>query len=62
MAKKGGNPDNLQPFKTDRDEPLTEQINLRVTKSMKDEVQKQPNPPEFIREAIQEKLDKQKDA
>ncbi|MBD2596277.1 hypothetical protein BCD64_15920 [Nostoc sp. MBR 210] len=56
-----GNPDiKNHGFKTDREEPLTERLNLRITKSMKEELSQQDDPPEFCREAIQEKLDKQK--
>ncbi|MFB2773317.1 hypothetical protein ACE1AT_29200 [Pelatocladus sp. BLCC-F211] len=53
-----GNPNiKNHGFKTDRDKPLTEYIHLRVTEDMKVEVQKQKNPPEFCRQAIQKALD-----
>ncbi|MBD2299453.1 hypothetical protein BCD64_10425 [Nostoc sp. MBR 210] len=56
-----GNPEiKNHGFKTDRDKPLTEYVHLRVTKEMKEAIQQQDDPPEFCREAIQEKLDKQK--
>ncbi|KOP26542.1 hypothetical protein AMR41_09870 [Hapalosiphon sp. MRB220] len=55
-----GNPQNLKPFTTDREEPLTERINLRIPKSMKDELSEKDNPPEYCREAIREKLDRDK--
>jgi hypothetical protein len=55
-----GNPDSLKPFTTDREEPLTEQMNIRMTKSMKEEVKAKDNPGEFCREAIREKLDREK--
>ncbi|MEH2026784.1 hypothetical protein [Nostoc sp.] len=56
-----GNPDiKNYGFKTGREEPLTEKMNLRMTKSMKEEVQQQDNPPEFCREAIQERLNRNK--
>ncbi|MEH1891483.1 MAG: hypothetical protein V7K92_19195 [Nostoc sp.] len=60
MPNPKGNPKSLKPFTTDREEPLTEKMNIRMTKEMKEEVQQQENPPEFCREAIQEKLDKNK--
>jgi hypothetical protein len=60
MANPKGNPENLKPIKSEREEPLTERINLRITKSMKEKLSQQDDPPEFCREAIQEKLDKSK--
>ncbi|WP_017652715.1 hypothetical protein [Fortiea contorta] len=60
MPNPKGNPENLQPLKSDREEPLTQNLNFRVTEKMKEEVQQQENPPEFCREAIQEALNKQK--
>jgi SpoVK/Ycf46/Vps4 family AAA+-type ATPase len=60
MPNPKGNPENLKKFTTDRDEPLTEKMNLRMTKTMKEEVQQQDDPPEFCRRAIQEALDKKK--
>ena len=60
MPNPKGTPENLKPIKSEREEPLTEKMNIRMTKTMKEEVQQQDNPPEFCREAIQEKLDKNK--
>ncbi|MBG1265880.1 hypothetical protein [Nostoc sp. WHI] len=60
MPNPKGTPKNLEPGKRKGDEPLTEQVNLRVTKEMKEDIQRQDDPPEFCREAIQEKLDKGK--
>lgn len=60
MPNPKGKPENLQPFTTDREESLTERLNLRITKTMKEEVQQQEDPPEFCRRAIQEALDKNK--
>jgi len=57
MPNPKGKPENLQPMKSEREEPLTEQVNLRVSKSMKEKIQKKENPPEFCREAIQKALD-----
>ena len=56
MPNPKGTPENLKPIKSEREEPLTEKMNLRMTKSMKEEVQQQDNPPEFCREAIQKAL------
>ncbi|MBN3947861.1 MAG: hypothetical protein HWQ38_15915 [Nostoc sp. NMS7] len=58
MPNPKGTPENLKPIKSEREEPLTEKMNIRMTKTMKEEVQQQDNPPEFCREAIQEKLDR----
>jgi len=60
MPNPKGNPDNLNPYETDRDEPLTANLSFRVSESMKEAVKAQDDPPEFCRQAIQEKLDKQK--
>lgn len=60
MPNPKGNPQNFEPIRSIRDKPLTEKMNIRMTKEMKEEVQQQENPPEFCREAIQEKLDKNK--
>ncbi|MDZ7956561.1 MAG: hypothetical protein RMY34_01410 [Aulosira sp. DedQUE10] len=56
MAKAKGKPEN---FNNPPSKELTEQLNFRVTKEMKEGVQQQENPPEFCRQAIQEALDKQ---
>ncbi|BAZ32809.1 hypothetical protein NIES4074_53160 [Cylindrospermum sp. NIES-4074] len=57
MPNPKGTPENLQPFTTDRDEPLSEKLTVRITKSMDAEIKSQDNPPEFVREAIQKALD-----
>ncbi|AFY34271.1 hypothetical protein [Calothrix sp. PCC 7507] len=57
MPNPKGKPEN---FGNPPSKELTEQLNFRVTKEMKEEVQQQENPPEFCREAIQEALDKKK--
>ncbi|MBN3940779.1 MAG: hypothetical protein V7L21_30315 [Nostoc sp.] len=57
-----GNPEiKNHGFKTDRDKPLTEYINLRVSKEMKEEVKAKDDPPEFCRRAIQKALDEEKE-
>ncbi|MFN6484548.1 MULTISPECIES: hypothetical protein [unclassified Nostoc] len=60
MPNPKGTPENLEPGKRKGEEPLTEYLHLRVTKEMKEEVKAQDDPPQFCRDAIQEKLDKQK--
>ncbi|MEH2058981.1 MAG: hypothetical protein V7K97_23060 [Nostoc sp.] len=60
MPNPKGTPENLKPIKSQREEPLTEKMNIRMTKEMKEEVKAQDDPPEFCREAIQEKLDRSK--
>jgi hypothetical protein len=58
---KRGNPNiKNHGFKTDRDEPLIEKMNIRMTKTMKEKIQQQENPPEFCRQAIQKALDELK--
>ncbi|AFY34498.1 hypothetical protein Cal7507_4117 [Calothrix sp. PCC 7507] len=57
MPNPKGTPENLEPGKRKGDEPLTEQINLRVTKGMKEEIQQLDDPPEFCRDAIRKALD-----
>jgi hypothetical protein len=57
MPNPKGTPENLQPMKSEREEPLTEQVNLRVSKSMKEGIQQQDDPPQFCRDAIQKALD-----
>ena len=57
MAKAKGKPEN---FDNPPSKELTEQLNFRVTKEMKEEVKAQDDPPQFCRDAIQEALDKKK--
>ncbi|MBH8573230.1 hypothetical protein I8752_09405 [Nostocaceae cyanobacterium CENA369] len=45
-------------FTTDRDEPLTEKLNIRLTKSMMAKLKSLENVPEFVRQCIQDGLDK----
>ena len=61
MPNPKGNPQNLQPIKSNREESLTERINLRITKSMKEELSTKDDPPEFCRRAIQEALEKDRE-
>ncbi len=56
-GRPGGNPDiKKYGFKTDRDEPLRERLQLRVPTSMKQQLLSQDNWQEFVRQAIAEKL------
>ncbi|MEH2391524.1 hypothetical protein [Nostoc sp.] len=61
MPNPKGNPQNLQPIKSNREESLTERINLRITKTMKEELSTKDDPPEFCRRAIEEALEKDKE-
>ena len=58
MPNPKGTPDNLKPFKTERDEPLTEQLNLRVPLSMMVKLKAIEDYRNFCRQAIQSALDK----
>lgn len=60
MGKNKGNPDNLQPLSPKGDEPLTKQISFRVTESVYNEVKQKDDPSQFCRDAVTEKLDREK--
>jgi hypothetical protein len=62
MPNRKGNPENLESIQPKGDKPLTEQISFRATKEMKEAVKAQDDPPEFCRRAIQEALNKNKNA
>ncbi|MBE9051067.1 hypothetical protein IQ243_11690 [Nostocales cyanobacterium LEGE 11386] len=55
MANPKGKPEN---FGNQQSRELTDNLSFRVTKEMKEAVKSQADPPEFCRQAIQEKLDK----
>ncbi|QSJ17364.1 hypothetical protein JYQ62_00260 [Nostoc sp. UHCC 0702] len=57
MANPKGTPENLRPIKSTREEPLTDRINLRITKAMKEKLSTKDDPPEYCRRAIQKALD-----
>jgi predicted DNA-binding protein len=58
MPNPKGNPHNLKPFTTDRDEPLSERLNIRITKSMLEKLnQLGDKKAEFCREAIEKALE-----
>lgn len=59
MARLGGNPElQKHQFTTNRDEPLTSTITIRITLSMLKQLRSINNFPEFVREAISDKLKK----
>ncbi|RAM48551.1 MAG: hypothetical protein C6Y22_27380 [Hapalosiphonaceae cyanobacterium JJU2] len=57
MPNPKGTPENLKKFVTDREEPLTEQWTLRITKTMKQRLNQVDDAREFCRQAIQKALD-----
>ena len=62
-GRPGGNPDiKKYGFKTDRDEPLRERLQIRVPASMKQQLLTQENWQEFVREAIAKALDEPQSA
>ncbi|MBH8563325.1 hypothetical protein I8748_14210 [Nostoc sp. CENA67] len=60
MPNPKGKPENLERIQPKGEEPMTEQISFRATKSMKEEVKAHDDPAEFCRRAIQEALDREK--
>ena len=57
MRNPKGNPDiKKYGFKTDRAEPLTAKLSMRVTDSMLAQLKERENWQELVREAIAEKL------
>ncbi len=57
MSSPKGKPEN---FGNPPSRELSEQLNFRVTKEMKEEVKAKDDPPEFCRRAIQKALDEDK--
>ena len=57
-GRPGGNPDiKKYGFKTDRDEPLRERVQIRIPTSMKKKLQEKENWQEFVRETLQKALE-----
>ena len=57
MSNPKGNPDiKKYGFKTDRAEPLTAKLSMRVTDSMLAQLKERENWQELVREAIAQKL------
>ena len=58
-GRPGGNPEiRKYVFTTTREEPLVEKLTLRVSTSMKAQLSQIKDYPEFIRQAIQEKMER----
>lgn len=60
MPNPKGNPQNFEPYKSDREKPMTTTISFRATEEMKQEVKAHDDPAEFCRRAIQKALDEEK--
>ncbi|MBD2200411.1 MULTISPECIES: hypothetical protein [Calothrix] len=60
MPNPKGTPENLEPGTRKGQEPFTDQLSFRVTRDMKEAVKAQDDPAQFCRDAIQEKLDRNK--
>jgi hypothetical protein len=59
MARKGGNPDlKKYGFSPSGDEALNKILAVKVTKTIYDQVKSLPNPSGFMRQALQDALDK----
>ncbi len=60
MPRPGGNPDlKDHQFTTERPEPLSEKLTIRVTSSMFATLMQMEDNREFIRQAIAEKLERE---
>ncbi len=58
MPNPKGNPDIAKyGFKTDRPEPCTAQVNLRMPPSLKAKLKEKDNWQEFVRQTLQKALD-----
>ncbi len=58
MARPGGNPDLVtHQFSTDRDEPLSEKITIRISPSMLKYLKGMDNYREYCREAIATRIE-----
>ncbi len=55
------NPSPATRFKTDREEPLTKQMNIRVAPSMLAKLKKRKDWNEFVRQAVKEKLEREEE-
>ncbi|MDZ8109694.1 MAG: hypothetical protein RM338_29280 [Nostoc sp. DedQUE12a] len=59
MARKGGNPDlKKYGFSPSGDEALNKMLAVKVTKSMYERVKSLPDPSGFMRQALQDALEK----
>lgn len=58
-GRPGGNPDiKKYAITTTREEPLIEKLTVRISSSMKAQLLQIKDYPEFVREAIQEKIER----
>ena len=57
MSKSKGKPEN---FDNPPSRDLTENVTFRATKEIKEEIQKQDNPAQFCRDAVQKALSEKK--
>ncbi|MDZ7959195.1 MAG: hypothetical protein RMY34_15165 [Aulosira sp. DedQUE10] len=59
MPNPKGHPESLEPhkFKSGGDEPLTEQLNIRIPRSLHQRLQQLYDKAEFCRDAIKKALD-----
>ncbi|MFH7026319.1 MAG: hypothetical protein ACHBN1_13165 [Heteroscytonema crispum UTEX LB 1556] len=61
MPNPRGNPESLPPSKRQGEEPLTKLLTVRITESMHKQLKEATDDvAEYVREAIAEKLDKNK--
>ncbi|AFY35728.1 hypothetical protein [Calothrix sp. PCC 7507] len=58
MPNPKGKPENLTPLTTNRPEPLIAKLTVRLPQSMMDKLKSLENYPEFVRQCIQDGLDK----
>jgi hypothetical protein len=62
-GRPGGNPDlKNYGFTTDRPEPLREKLQLRVSASMKEQLESRENWQELVRDAIEKALEEPQSA
>ncbi len=57
MANKHPKLENLKPFKTDREESCTAQMNVKVPPSLLAQLKKREHWQEFVRQTLLEKLE-----
>lgn len=62
MPNPKGNPDNLQPFTTNRDEPLKAQLTIRIPESVMARLKTINDYREFCRQAIYKALSELEDS
>ncbi|MGB8701905.1 MAG: hypothetical protein WCD18_21020 [Thermosynechococcaceae cyanobacterium] len=56
-GRPGGNPDLVQhQFTTDRAEPCSERLQVRLPRSLKERIMQQPDWPDWVRETLEKNL------